>query len=338
MADRIFLRLGPNGALGADALQWNVYVPRRDEPIPLDAALNGRDWRPAAYVGCGKGVLMCCIREKGITLMDTARLELEGYPSTFDEWKAAPRPPETVGKRTRRRRVRRRSTGPRRVQQAKPTARRYAHVTCSVKIELHSPRGLKSIACLFVSGAKAGQQIFIEIRDDGRDHAVAGQLVAVGHRGGQRVSVGQAHEPRAFPRRRLAGLHRAVAVDQQEFLDRTAAAGRPQRLGEAVEANFRALLPAPHAAANTANGADAGRARSIDLGDVEGFHQLDQSARFGVGVAGRAEIEEVEQRRVSARRRRQAPPAPSAAQLRRQAGDRRFQLVAVEWHRGAVLR
>jgi hypothetical protein len=94
MADRIFLRLGPNGALGADALQWNVYVPRRDEPIPLDAALNGRDWRPAAYVGCGKGVLMCCIREKGITLMDTARLELEGYPSTFDEWKAAPRPPK----------------------------------------------------------------------------------------------------------------------------------------------------------------------------------------------------------------------------------------------------
>ncbi|MGC1864396.1 MAG: hypothetical protein WA733_25570 [Methylocystis sp.] len=92
MADRIFLRLGPNGALGADALQWIVYVPRRDEPIPSGAALDGRDWRPVAYVSSGKGILMRCIREKGVALTDTARLELQSYPSTFDKWKAISRP------------------------------------------------------------------------------------------------------------------------------------------------------------------------------------------------------------------------------------------------------
>jgi hypothetical protein len=75
MTARIFLRLGPNAALCADALQWIVYVPRRDEPIPQGATLTSRDWRPIAYVASGKNILMRSIRENGLALMDTARLE-----------------------------------------------------------------------------------------------------------------------------------------------------------------------------------------------------------------------------------------------------------------------
>jgi len=88
MVDRIFLRLGPKAALGADVLQWIVYVPRRDEPVPPDATLTSRDWRPIAYVASGKNILMRCIRENGLALMDTTRLELESYPNSFDEWRA----------------------------------------------------------------------------------------------------------------------------------------------------------------------------------------------------------------------------------------------------------
>jgi hypothetical protein len=42
MSDRIFLRLGVNGALGADELQWILYRAQRQGPL---APLSPRDWR-----------------------------------------------------------------------------------------------------------------------------------------------------------------------------------------------------------------------------------------------------------------------------------------------------
>jgi len=42
VSDRIFLRLGVNGALGADELQWILY--RAQGQVPLDAPLSTRQW------------------------------------------------------------------------------------------------------------------------------------------------------------------------------------------------------------------------------------------------------------------------------------------------------
>ena len=87
--DRIFLRLGSNGALGADDLQWILYVPRRKEAPPIDATLNPRDWLPVSYVHSTKAILERCIVEKGVEFTDRGRLALQRMPPTFDEWKTA---------------------------------------------------------------------------------------------------------------------------------------------------------------------------------------------------------------------------------------------------------
>jgi len=83
MADRIFLRLDEKSALGADDLQWIVYTSRTKVPPP---SLESKHWRPDSFVRSTKAILMRCI---GGGLTDTARLALEGYPDTFDAWKAA---------------------------------------------------------------------------------------------------------------------------------------------------------------------------------------------------------------------------------------------------------
>ncbi|MCQ4188583.1 hypothetical protein [Methylocystis suflitae] len=86
-AYRIFLRLGPNGALGADNLQWIIYRAVSEQPPALDATLTAKDWQPVSYVRSDKDILMRCIREKGVCLSDEARATLEDFPETFDEWK-----------------------------------------------------------------------------------------------------------------------------------------------------------------------------------------------------------------------------------------------------------
>ena len=50
--DRVFLRLGPNGALGADEHQWILY----------------RSGNAVSFVHSTKLILARCIREKGIEL------------------------------------------------------------------------------------------------------------------------------------------------------------------------------------------------------------------------------------------------------------------------------
>jgi hypothetical protein len=85
----IFLRLGGNGALGADDLQWILYVPRREEP-PI--SLEFKEWLPVSFVRSSKEVLLRCIREKGINLTDTGLSGLKSLPDSFDAWKAAQSP------------------------------------------------------------------------------------------------------------------------------------------------------------------------------------------------------------------------------------------------------
>ncbi len=91
-ADRIFLRLGANGALGADGLQRIFYVPTRSEVPPLDAPLNARDWKAVSFIRSTKAILLRCIQEKGVELTHTARLELERLhlPSTSGRLLDAP--------------------------------------------------------------------------------------------------------------------------------------------------------------------------------------------------------------------------------------------------------
>lgn len=62
MASEIFLRLGDDGALGADDLQWILY--KRVLPVPMGAPLRNNDWRPISFISSTKAILMRCIRER----------------------------------------------------------------------------------------------------------------------------------------------------------------------------------------------------------------------------------------------------------------------------------
>ena len=84
MSDRIFLRLGVHGALGADELQWILYRTRLKEPPPLDAPLIGRDWNPVLYVRSTKSNLARFIREYSIELSPDGRIALDRLADSFD--------------------------------------------------------------------------------------------------------------------------------------------------------------------------------------------------------------------------------------------------------------
>jgi hypothetical protein len=88
VTDRIFLRLGINGALGADELQWILY--RAQGQVPLDAPLSTRDWRGICFIRSAKAELIRCIREYGIELSDDGRIALDRLADTFDAWRADP--------------------------------------------------------------------------------------------------------------------------------------------------------------------------------------------------------------------------------------------------------
>jgi len=85
--ERIFLRLGDSGALGADGLQWILYR-RASRKIPR-APWQGLDWSPISFVRSAKAILERCIREKGLDLSAESRAALDSLPTTFDEWKAS---------------------------------------------------------------------------------------------------------------------------------------------------------------------------------------------------------------------------------------------------------
>jgi hypothetical protein len=89
MSDAIFLRLGDNGALGTDGLQWVLHKPVRRIPPPPGAPLVSKDWRPVAYVHSTRAILVRCMERAGINLTDAALTELVSYGDTFDDWKAA---------------------------------------------------------------------------------------------------------------------------------------------------------------------------------------------------------------------------------------------------------
>jgi hypothetical protein len=73
-SDRIFLQLGPIGALGADERQWILY----------------RDGKPVSFVRSTKAVLVRCIREKGLELSSEGQAALDALADDFDSWKANP--------------------------------------------------------------------------------------------------------------------------------------------------------------------------------------------------------------------------------------------------------
>ena len=72
--ERIFLRLGEDGALGADDHQWILY--RGDSPV--------------SFVRSTKAVLVRCIREKGIELSAEGLAGLDALADGFAAWKADP--------------------------------------------------------------------------------------------------------------------------------------------------------------------------------------------------------------------------------------------------------
>ena len=74
--ERIFLRLGENGALGADDHQWILY----------------RGESPVSFVRSTKAVLVRCIREKGIELSAEGLAGLDALADGFAAWKADPSP------------------------------------------------------------------------------------------------------------------------------------------------------------------------------------------------------------------------------------------------------
>jgi hypothetical protein len=74
VSDRVFLRLGPNGALGADDRQWILY----------------RQGNPVSFVRSTKAVLVRCIQEKGIELSLEGQAGLDALADDFDSWKADP--------------------------------------------------------------------------------------------------------------------------------------------------------------------------------------------------------------------------------------------------------
>src|SRR5215472_9175538 len=72
--DRVFLRLGPNGVLGADEHQWILY----------------RSGNAVSFVRSTKLILARCIREKGIELSPEGRAALNALADDFSTWRANP--------------------------------------------------------------------------------------------------------------------------------------------------------------------------------------------------------------------------------------------------------
>ena len=72
--DRVFLRLGPNGALGADEHQWILY----------------RAGNAVSFVHSTKLILARCIQERGIELSSEGRAALDALADDFSTWRANP--------------------------------------------------------------------------------------------------------------------------------------------------------------------------------------------------------------------------------------------------------
>jgi hypothetical protein len=72
--DRVFLRLGPNGALGADEHQWILY----------------RAGNAVSFVHSTKLILARCIQERGIELSSEGRAALDALADDFSTWRASP--------------------------------------------------------------------------------------------------------------------------------------------------------------------------------------------------------------------------------------------------------
>jgi hypothetical protein len=72
--ERIFLKLGESGGLGADDHQWILY----------------RGESPVSFVRSSKAVLVRCIREKGIELSAEGLAGLDALADGFAAWKADP--------------------------------------------------------------------------------------------------------------------------------------------------------------------------------------------------------------------------------------------------------
>jgi hypothetical protein len=69
--ERIFFRLGENGAMGTDGLQWILY--RRSARTDPHAPWQGFDWSPVSFVRSTKVVLVRCMREKALDLSAEGR-------------------------------------------------------------------------------------------------------------------------------------------------------------------------------------------------------------------------------------------------------------------------
>ena len=80
MTDRIFLRLSANWAVGYDRLQWIVMR------AITDKSKEGQSWRPIAFVGSTRAVLMRVLEEKGAEVTPEARAALDSLPDTFRKW------------------------------------------------------------------------------------------------------------------------------------------------------------------------------------------------------------------------------------------------------------
>ena len=88
--NRIFLRLGLNGALGADEVQWVLYHLVHTDKPRAGSAWQGVQWKAVSYVRSTKRILARCIREKGIDLSQEGQAALDALADDFDSWKADP--------------------------------------------------------------------------------------------------------------------------------------------------------------------------------------------------------------------------------------------------------
>jgi hypothetical protein len=92
MTDRIFLRLGPKLALGADEHQWIVYKGFASK-TRTNGQWQGLTWTPAEiYVRTTRALLVERIREKELDASTAGMAALAGLPLTFAEWQAAQAP------------------------------------------------------------------------------------------------------------------------------------------------------------------------------------------------------------------------------------------------------
>jgi hypothetical protein len=75
---RIFLNLGPDWAIGHDALQWIVYRRRKRQEAGY--------WNPVGYIDSNRDVLCRVLRENNAALDDGAWQQLMALPYSFKEW------------------------------------------------------------------------------------------------------------------------------------------------------------------------------------------------------------------------------------------------------------